>query len=587
MTTNEIFGRDLSHWLHEEGEHRVPDHLADVLWRPWRRDSGRGGRPGRVGLAPSRIRPADRRGLLVAGSSRSGGRARESGRSPRCSATAVGAYQVPVVSADGAIRSLHDDRARPTRSRPVRDGMARGPRLLAGDLVFRRRPGRRPATSWRTPADRWHLGLFDRRPGRHDSSGRRAAARPAVRDPRRRALAIGRSRAGLPLGPPGYRSPDRRLCGPRPTARASALIVEPTAPAPIAVDVVARWDEGRLLDQRHRPGPIACRRSRRGDRHGDRVRRERGRPSAGLVVRQLPARLRAPQRRLLSAGRRSGRRVAMWSRSVPTQPDKVGGSHAQFSPDGTKVLAFYDSDRLVVGARSGRWIRGPSWRRDPLAIDLAVHRTLIPSRLHARRPAPSSDGRPSRSCAVRRGSRLHDYNRGHGPPSHPDPRRRHRSGAGGGNPSRARRIRRRLRVGDRGRRRGRHRPVRHAAPGSRPGVHQAQQGRAQGPHHDAGRRGASGASTSRSARRSACTPTCARPGRSRASRRATRTSTSSSSARTPRTCTPASSTWSAAMPRRASRSSPARRRSGSPGSPSSTRSRTAATRSRPSTRPTS
>ena len=73
----------------------------------------------------------------------------------------------------------------------------------------------------------------------------------------------------------------------------------------------------------------------------------------------------------------------------------------------------------------------------------------------------------------------------------------------------------------------------------------------------------------------------------RASSRATRTSTSSSSARTPRTSTPASSTWSAATPRRASRSSPARRRSGSPGSPSTTRSPTAGTRSRPSTRPTS
>ena len=42
MTNNESFGRDLSRWLHEEGEHRVPDHLAEVLvetvstrQRPW------------------------------------------------------------------------------------------------------------------------------------------------------------------------------------------------------------------------------------------------------------------------------------------------------------------------------------------------------------------------------------------------------------------------------------------------------------------------------------------------------------------------------------------------------------------------
>ena len=42
MTTRDTFGRDLSHWLREEGEHRVPDHLAEVLMqtavtrqRPW------------------------------------------------------------------------------------------------------------------------------------------------------------------------------------------------------------------------------------------------------------------------------------------------------------------------------------------------------------------------------------------------------------------------------------------------------------------------------------------------------------------------------------------------------------------------
>ena len=42
MTTRDTFGRDLSQWLREEGEHRVPDHLAEVLvrsaatrQRPW------------------------------------------------------------------------------------------------------------------------------------------------------------------------------------------------------------------------------------------------------------------------------------------------------------------------------------------------------------------------------------------------------------------------------------------------------------------------------------------------------------------------------------------------------------------------
>ena len=33
MTTRDTFGRDLSLWLREEGEHRVPDHLAEVLVR--------------------------------------------------------------------------------------------------------------------------------------------------------------------------------------------------------------------------------------------------------------------------------------------------------------------------------------------------------------------------------------------------------------------------------------------------------------------------------------------------------------------------------------------------------------------------
>jgi len=42
MTNSESFGHDLSRWLHEDGEHRVPDHLTDALLetaatrqRPW------------------------------------------------------------------------------------------------------------------------------------------------------------------------------------------------------------------------------------------------------------------------------------------------------------------------------------------------------------------------------------------------------------------------------------------------------------------------------------------------------------------------------------------------------------------------
>ena len=105
--------------------------------------------------------------------------------------------------------------------------------------------------------------------------------------------------------------------------------------------------------------------------------------------------------------------------------------------------------------------------------------------------AGRSDGATGRRHAPPR-----RYNRGHGPPSHPDPRRRHRSGAGGGDHPRPRRDRHRLRVGDRRGGRGRDRRVRDAAPGARPRVDPAQPGRAQGPDHDAGRRRASGASTS-------------------------------------------------------------------------------------------
>ena len=136
------------------------------------------------------------------------------------------------------------------------------------------------------------------------------------------------------------------------------------------------------------------------------------------------------------------------------------------------------------------------------------------------------------------------YNRAHGPPCDPDPRRRHRAGAGGGDHPRPRCDRHRLRMGVRRGRRGGDRRARDAAPGRRPRVGPAEQGRPQGPDHHARSAAASGASTSRFARRSGCTPTCARRARWRASSRATRTSTWSSSARTPRTSTPASSTWS-------------------------------------------
>ena len=130
------------------------------------------------------------------------------------------------------------------------------------------------------------------------------------------------------------------------------------------------------------------------------------------------------------------------------------------------------------------------------------------------------DGTASTASAIhgasRRGGRVlgASLQSGHGPPSHPDPRRRHRTGAGGGNHA-ASWTRpaigfewETVEAGEADDRR-----ARHAAPGSRPRVGQAQQGRPQGTRSPRRSARASGASTSPSARRSGCTPTCARPAR--------------------------------------------------------------------------
>ena len=51
MTTRDTFGRDLSLWLREEGEHRVPDHLAEVLVRSC------GHPPATVVVEPRKVAP--------------------------------------------------------------------------------------------------------------------------------------------------------------------------------------------------------------------------------------------------------------------------------------------------------------------------------------------------------------------------------------------------------------------------------------------------------------------------------------------------------------------------------------------------
>ena len=197
------------------------------------------------------------------------------------------------------------------------------------------------------------------------------------------------------------------------------------------------------------------------------------------------------------------------------------------------------------------------------------------------------DGRRTSRRAGRQLCPARRYNRGHGPPRHPDPRRRHRSRAGGGHPARPRRVGRRVRVGGPGRRRGRHGRVRDAAPGARPRVDPAQQGRAQGPDHHAGRRGLP--------ERQRHAPPDARPVRQPAAGALDQGPRDPLRRRRPRDRPrehgrPVRGHRAHGRPGRRREHQdhhPRARRSGSPGSRSTTRSPTAGTRSRPCTRRTS
>ena len=129
--------------------------------------------------------------------------------------------------------------------------------------------------------------------------------------------------------------------------------------------------------------------------------------------------------------------------------------------------------------------------------------------------------------------------------------------------------------------------VRHAAPGARPRVDPAQQGRPQGPDHDPGRRGLP--------ERQRHAPPGARPVREPAAGPLDEGPRHALRGRRPRhrprehrgPLRRDRAHGRPATPPRASRSSPARPPSGSPASPSTTPSPTAGARSRPSTRRTS
>ena len=261
------------------------------------------------------------------------------------------------------------------------------------------------------------------------------------------------------------------------------------------------------------------------DRRGDRVpdpRRHQPARHRDLFARRLVGRLRPDLPRGRVPDRRRGR-----------------GRHRQRADLRAEAAGSegWQRPRRVLGVHSGRHGVGRSLRhgrRRDHPVDAARRITSHGPRFRRvrvrGRPAAGAIAQilrpvvyPGRPAAPRPAARIQS---GHGPPSHPDPRRRHRSGAGGGDPPRPRRHRRRVRVGGRGRRRGRHGRVRDAAPGARPRVDPAQQGRAQGPDHDAGRGGLP--------ERQRDAPPGARPVRqpapgaldARASRPATRTSTS-------------------------------------------------------------
>ena len=637
MTTNDAFERNLSIWLHEDAEHHVPDHLEEVL----QRTAAARQRPAwsslerwlpvdttfrRSVFARPTCRCANWRscsliGLLIAAlvASLPSGRV---DRRPRRSASPATATSWPAATATST-RSIRRRPPRPSIDRRRRVRLRAG--LLAGrlhDVLFLRSAGPMPTSGpamlslMVANADGSRLPGAERTgQGAHrGSTGLRAARRSRTSttlaaSPSSTSTAPGPTTSGRSAGPPlRDLAAARRLRDPVP-----GRAIETSDPAPGIFAV----RPGRDRPSRH------CRRSRRTT------------TSISMGVTAAPDGSRVSfrafhverdRRRSWYSTSRSGEETAL-----PHPPGASQRGEPSFSPDGTLVAysRIYDDGtyQLVVapadGTSEGAAI-GPTDSRARRRVRLGIFtpdgtgraRRYGPTTIGATRGVIPLDGSPGtviseggsfelRRHAASRALTIDPQAAGHalaGCPAVPRPRGYNRAMAhrvtlipgDGIGPELAEASRRVLdatgiafewEVVDAGE--AVMAEYGTPAPGARPGVGHAQQGRPQGPDHDAGRRGLP--QRQRDAPPGARAVRQPAPGAldAGASSRATRTSISSSSARTPRTCTPGSSTWSVPTRRRASRSSPVPPPSGSRGSPSTTRSPTAGARSRPCTRPTS
>ena len=236
-----------------------------------------------------------------------------------------------------------------------------------------------------------------------------------------------------------------------------------------AVLACSRWMSTRGRRWRCRPRPARVR--------GRPCFRPTGELVAYATARSVEGRDEHRRRRR----RRLGPRAAPIGPKRPAHWRQVASDASwAFAPDGTALLVRYGNDE--DGSTPPAPLDGsPATSLGQVASNSSTSSGSRRSDRGCGRPSP----RPAALRPPPAGPRA--IQSGHGPPSHPDPRRRHRSGAGGGDAPRARRDRHRLRMGGRRRRRGRHGRARDAAPGARPRVDQAQQGRAQGPDHDPGR----------------------------------------------------------------------------------------------------
>ena len=233
----------------------------------------------------------------------------------------------------------------------------------------------------------------------------------------------------------------------------------------------------------------------------------------------------------------SGRTPRRVPAVLPGQDLPVRRRARRRSGTGTPVARACRNRVVTSTGRSRRTDRPSSSTTATTARSTSCRSTVRRARCSARvtfRSPTSSDSRPDRARRhaggrlVVRASRpsplrAASLQSGHDPPSHPDPRRRHRAGAGGGDP-----LASSTRPGSASNGR-RSRPVSRRSPStarhsritssSRSSATRSGSRDRSRPRSVAG----SAASTSACARRSGCTPTCGPPSRWPASNRATRT----------------------------------------------------------------